>query len=283
MSAPKQEEKDHISDGWVVDLNIESFEDSEYAKKVTSHLSKNGYWKSCFGGNKKRKKQENNDDDDDDDDDDDGFYVIDKITDLINYFTDLLPTTKSLRDWRVLDQIFSWVESRMKNNKNDDESVENKSQTDIGEENKENEIMDNKNNKIYLENKRIIRLSINNKLLSCLKVIFNQTISKLNCLNENDFYKLINQFENDINNQYKSMNNDMNKFVEQFIKNEYLLTIKNDEYIGSVMIKFKKDDNNNNKIYVACHALTQNYSSNDNIENIQNQINNTIKNAINMS
>eukprot|EP01084_Bolivina_argentea_P061454 112303_1 len=218
---------------------------------------------------------------------DDDYVVVSKesyMTYLLNYIIDLAPSIKSITEWRLSETLFS-VFNKLGKHK----EIKEKQSGDIDNKNdNENEIKidvmsDNNMNddKTHLENKRMVRLSINNKLLICLKVIFNQTISKLDCLHNDEFIQLTNKFESSINKEYEICNNNVNEFIEKYTENEYSIEIKTDEYIGYAVIKFKNNSENNGKVWAVCCVKTKRYSSTDDINSIKNEIKNAIKAEIN--
>eukprot|EP01084_Bolivina_argentea_P004356 8292_1 len=121
----------------------------------------------------------------------------------------------------------------------------------------------------YNEESRIKRERISN-LCKILPAIFEQEIRKLPFLQENQKSELRNGLINEINN-------DIDTFLSNYLNGEYKVEINQNNYVGMVMIKFRKDQNDHEYIYIGCLVTFKKYKINDNVnkikENIQDSIN----------
>eukprot|EP01084_Bolivina_argentea_P004355 8291_1 len=136
--------------------------------------------------------------------------------------------------------------------------------SEIGEPQEEENLTSN-----YNEESRIKRERISN-LCKILPAIFEQEIRKLPFLQENQKSELRNGLINEINN-------DIDTFLSNYLNGEYKVEINQNNYVGMVMIKFRKDQNDHEYIYIGCLVTFKKYKINDNVnkikENIQDSIN----------
>ena len=115
---------------------------------------------------------------------------------------------------------------------------------------------DSTNNE-FKESKRVLKIPQKN-VSQILPILFEQCLDDLKCLNKTNNVLFLDKLSNDI----KSKDN-INNFIQLYLNNEYSVDIDINDYIGYIMIRFKKCDNNYVMFGCFCCVIHKNDIIND--------------------